>query len=122
MKCSQLLIILFFTLFFFKGNAQEFKLGKVSVEELQEKNHPTDSTAVAAILFEKGVVDFEYSQNDGFVMITEVTTRIKIYKKEGYDWANKAVRYYIGSNAKETVFISDAITYNLINVRLRRQN
>jgi transglutaminase-like putative cysteine protease len=120
MKCSQLLTILFFTLFFFKGNAQEFKLGKVSVEELQEKNHPTDSTAVAAILFEKGVVDFEYSQNDGFVMITEVTTRIKIYKKEGYDWANKAVRYYIGSNAKETVFISDAITYNLINGKIEK--
>lgn len=120
MKCNQLLIILFFTLFFLKGNAQEFKLGKVSVEELQEKNHPTDSTAVAAILFEKGAVDFEYNQNDGFIMITEVTTRIKIYKKEGYDWANKAVSYYIGSNAKETVFFSDAITYNLINGKIEK--
>ena len=120
MKCNQLFIILFFTLFFLKGNAQEFKLGKVSVEELQEKNNPTDSTAVAAILFEKGAVDFEYNQNDGFIMITEVTTRIKIYKKEGYDWANKAVSYYIGSNAKETVFFSDAITYNLINGKIEK--
>ncbi|MDI5948044.1 DUF3857 domain-containing protein [Flavobacterium yafengii] len=120
MKCNQLFIILFFTLFFLKGNAQEFKLGKVSVEELQEKNNPTDSATVAAILFEKGAVDFEYNQNDGFIMITEVTTRIKIYKKEGYDWANKAVSYYIGSNAKETVFFSDAITYNLINGKIEK--
>jgi hypothetical protein len=120
MKCNQHFIILFFTLFFLKGNSQEFKLGKVSVEELQEKNNPTDSTAVAAILFEKGAVDFEYNQNDGFIMVTEVTTRIKIYKKEGYDWANKAVSYYIGSNAKETVFFSDAITYNLINGKIEK--
>lgn len=120
MKFNQLLLTLFFTLFFFNGKAQEFKLGKVSVEELQEKNHPTDSAAVAAILFEKGAVDFEYNQNDGFIMITEVTTRIKIYKKEGYDWANKAVRYYIGNNAKETVFISDAITYNLIDGKIEK--
>jgi hypothetical protein len=34
-------------------SAQEFKLGKVSVEELQEKQHPKDSTAAAAILFER---------------------------------------------------------------------
>ena len=120
MKCNQLLLTLFFTLSFFNGKAQEFKLGKVSVEELQEKNHPTDSAAVAAILFEKGAVNFEYNQNDGFIMITEVTTRIKIYKKEGYDWANKAVRYYIGANAKETVFISDAITYNLIDGKIEK--
>jgi hypothetical protein len=25
-----------------------------------------------------------------------VKTRLKIYKKEGYDWANKSVRYYSG--------------------------
>ncbi|RTY86421.1 DUF3857 domain-containing protein [Flavobacterium sp. RSP15] len=120
MKCNQLFIILFFTLIFFKGNAQEFKLGKVSVAELQQENHPTDAAAVAAILFEKGVIDFEYNQNEGFIMTTEVTTRIKIYKKEGYDWANKAVRYYNGTNAKESVFFSDAITYNLINGKIEK--
>ena len=120
MKYNQFFIIIFFSLVFFESNAQEFKLGKVSVEELQEKNHPLDSTAVAAILFEKGAVDFEYSQNDGFVMTTEVITRIKIYKKEGYDWANKEVRYYIGSNAKETVSFSDAVTYNLINGKIEK--
>jgi hypothetical protein len=112
--------MLFFTLFFFKANAQEFKLGKVSVGELQEKSHPMDSTAVAAILFEKGIVDFEYTQDDGFMMITEVTTRIKIYKKEGYEWANKAVSYYIGSNAKESLSFSDVVTYNLINGKIEK--
>jgi hypothetical protein len=32
---------------------QDFKLGKVSVTELQEKSHPKDSAAVAAILFKR---------------------------------------------------------------------
>lgn len=120
MKCNQLFIILFSLLFIFKANAQDFKLGNVSVVELQEKNHPMDSTAVAAILFEKGAVRFEYTQDDGFKMITEVITRIKIYKKEGYEWANKAVSYYIGSNAKETLSFSDATTYNFINGKIEK--
>lgn len=120
MKYNKPVIILLFTLFIFKANAQNFKLGNVSVVELQEKNHPMDSTAVAAILFEKGAVHFEYTQDDGFKMITEVITRIKIYKKEGYEWANKAVSYYIGSNAKETLSFSDATTYNLINGKIEK--
>lgn len=120
MNYNKLFTMLFFTLFFFKANAQEFKLGKVSVGELQEKSHPMDSTAVAAILFEKGIVDFEYTQDDGFMMITEVTTRVKIYKKEGYEWANKAVSYYIGSNAKESLSFSDVVTYNLINGKIEK--
>jgi hypothetical protein len=50
--------------------------------------------------FEKGKTSFEYTQSDGFSMVTEVKTRLKIYKKEGYDWANKSVRYYSGSGIK----------------------
>jgi hypothetical protein len=53
-------------------------------------------------------------------MITEVKTRIKIYKKEGYDWANKKVQYYIGDNSKEIVSYSDAITYNLVGGKIEK--
>ena len=120
MKYNQLIIFLFLTLPFFEGNAQDFKLGKVSMQELQEKRHPTDSTAVAAILFEKGNVDFEYNEDDGFVMITEVTTRIKIYKKEGYEWANKALRYYTGGMSNESIIFSDAATYNLVDGKIEK--
>lgn len=120
MKYNQLIIFLFLTLPFFEGNAQDFKLGKVSMQELQEKMHPTDSTAVAAILFEKGNVDFEYNEDDGFVMITEVTTRIKIYKKEGYEWANKAMRYYTGGMSNESIIFSDAVTYNLVDGKIEK--
>lgn len=65
MKTNLLAIILFFSFFYSNTNAQEFKLGKVSIAELEEKEHPKDPSAVAAILFKKGEVRFEYDQNKG---------------------------------------------------------
>jgi len=117
-KTAFLIVILLFSLSNMK--AQNFELGKVSLAELQEKVHPKDSSAVAAVLFEKGKNSFEYSQEKGFVMITEIKARIKIYKKGGYDWASKSVRFYLANDAKETVSFSDAITYNLIDGKIEK--
>ena len=103
-----------------KTNAQNFELGKVSIAELQEKSHPKDSSAVAAILFEKGKNSYEFSESKGFVMTTEVKVRIKIYKKEGYDWANKSLRYYIGAGVAEKLSIADAVTYNLVDGKIEK--
>ncbi|OIV43356.1 DUF3857 domain-containing protein [Flavobacterium johnsoniae] len=100
--------------------AQEFKLGKVSIAELEQKVHPKDSSAAAAILYRKGESRIEYDQNDGFVVLTDVETRIKIYKKEGYDWANQEVWYYNTNNLKEKVFFADAVTYNLVNGKIEK--
>lgn len=120
MKTKHLTLLLLLTLFCFNANAQEFKLGKVSIAELEQKVHPKDTAAVAAILFKKGKVTFDYTQSDGFVMLTEVITRIKIYKKDGYNWANKSVKYYLGSDYKEKVTFSDAVTYNLISGKIEK--
>ena len=120
MKTNLLAIILIFSFIYSNSNAQEFKLGKVSIAELQEKEHPKDPSAVAAILFKKGDVKFEYTQSDGFSMFTDVKTRIKIYKKEGYDWANQKIRYYLVGNLKEIISVSDAVTYNLVNGKIEK--
>ena len=37
-------------------NAQKHELGKVTTDELKQKMHPTDTSAVAAILFKTGEV------------------------------------------------------------------
>jgi len=119
MKINHLILLL--TIFCCKINAQEFKLGKVSMVELEQKTHPKDSSAVAAILFKNGQTSFEFDQNEGFVVLTEVAMRIKIYKKEGYEWANQQVRFYIGSSTiKERVFFSDAATYNLVAGKIEK--
>jgi len=107
-------------LFFTKLTAQEFKLGKVSIAELEQKVHPKDSSAVAAILYKKGKSRIEYDQNDGFVTLTDIETRVKIYKKEGYDWANQEVWYYNMVGLTEKVFFADAYTYNLVNGKIEK--
>jgi hypothetical protein len=102
----------------FTANAQKFEMGKVSIAELEEKQHPKDPTAVAAVLFKKGETRFDYTQSDGFTMYTEVKTRIKIYKKEGYNWATHMVWYRLMSNVKENIIFSDAVTYNLVDGKI----
>ena len=120
MKINQLPIILFLFFSFFL-TAQEFKLGKVSVAELEQKVHPKDTSAVAAILYKKGKSSIEYNDNEGFVLITQVEARVKIYKKEGYDWANQSVVYYIGdNNSREKVEFSDVNTFNLVNGKIEK--
>lgn len=120
MKFNQFAVLLFVTISFSSLTAQEFELGKVSVEELQEKSHPKDTAAVASILFKKGTVRFEYSQQNGWEVFTVVKTRLKIYKKKGYEWANKEVLYYSGDNFKENVHFLNAVTFNLVDGKIEK--
>lgn len=114
MKTKHLSSLILLVLFSYSIHAQEFKLGKVSIAELEQKVHPKDSSAVAAILFKKGQTSFQFSEHEGFIVQCEVSMRIKIYKKEGYNWANQSVAYIAGGgNISEKVSISDAVTYNL---------
>ncbi|REG96323.1 DUF3857 domain-containing protein [Flavobacterium aquicola] len=121
MKIKNLTLLFFIALFCCNVSAQEFKLGKVSIAELEQKVHPKDSSAVAAILFKKGECRFEFSQNEGFKVVTDVSMRIKIYKKDGYDWANQSVRFSSGSNSfNEKVVFTDAVTYNLVGRNIEK--
>lgn len=120
MKTIKLFSLSILLLFISKVTGQEFKLGKVSIAELQQKVHPKDSSAAAAILYKKGKTRLEYDVNNGFLTVTEVETRIKIYKKEGYDWANQNVLYYNESDFKEKVSFSDAVTYNLVDGKIEK--
>ncbi len=109
---NSILFLLLFSINLFSQNAE---LGKVTKSELEEKFCPNDSSAVAAILFEKGMTFFDYDQDDGFVLRTIIEIKIKIYKKEGFEYANKSISFYEGGSKKESVLINKAITYNLVN-------
>lgn len=52
MKFLSSVFILFF-LFIAKVQSQNYELGKVTIAELEEKVHPKDSSAPAAVLFRK---------------------------------------------------------------------
>lgn len=119
MRMEKKLLVIGMLLSIISINAQDFELGKVSTTELEEKYHPVDTSAAAAILFNKGITRVEYAST-GFSLVTDVETRIKIYKKEGYDWANKAVEHYTGSNVVEKVAFSKAVTYNLVGGKIEK--
>ncbi|MDP5231894.1 MAG: DUF3857 domain-containing protein [Cellulophaga sp.] len=107
------LLLLFLTISFV--NAQNYSFGKVSEEEVSEKVYPLDSSAVAAVLYRSVNVRYNYTQSTGFSTITEVHERIKIYKKEGFNYATISELLYISdtSNEKEAFRGLKAYTYNL---------
>lgn len=93
--------------------SQDFRYGKVSKEELAEVKHPIEADADAAILFREESTRFEYDQDRGFYILTEIFERVKIYNAEGYDRATKIIGVYQGSQAKEEVNGIKGVTYNL---------
>ncbi|AWI25520.1 DUF3857 domain-containing protein [Flavobacterium pallidum] len=101
---------------------QKFEPGKVTVKDLEIKQHPNDSSAVAAVLYNKGMTKFNYSEARGFTVEHTFEMRIKIYKKEGLQYANYEVPYYIGyENLNPDVLdITDAVTYNLVNGKVEK--
>lgn len=100
-------------------NAQDFRMGRVSIEELKETTHPLDSSAVAAVLYKKGTTNLMANSSGNFMIETQVETRIKIYKKEGLDYANFSVSYYVDGE-RESVVFNEATTYNLVNDKIEK--
>ena len=99
--------------------SQDIKFGKVSIEELQEKFYPLDSSAHAAILFKQRKTFYDYNGEQGWKLVTKVHERIKIYNKEGYDWATKIIKLYTRGGKDESVTIK-AYTFNLTNNKIEK--
>ncbi|RXJ44529.1 DUF3857 domain-containing protein [Gelidibacter gilvus] len=99
-------------------NAQDYRFGKVSKDELQESAYPGDPEANAAILYLNQKTYYNYVQNEGFVQITEVYKRIKIYNKDGFDWATEEIELRDDGSKRESVVSLKAVTYTLENGKI----
>lgn len=113
-RIRKIIIVLFFGVI--SLHAQKFELGKVSLKELQEKSSSIDTNAVAAILYSKAKTVFIY-EKQGFYLNHIYEFRVKIYKKNGLDWANVKVPYYVGfkNSRNDIVNFSDCVSYSLVN-------
>ncbi|MBC2846424.1 DUF3857 domain-containing protein [Winogradskyella flava] len=119
MKHLFIVAIIFFSLN--QVIAQNFKFGKVSKEELQEKFHPIDSSASAAVLYRNESISFYYTDSDGFMQQREIHERVKIYNKDGFDWATKKEYLYQGSNRfEENLTGLKGVTYNYIDGKITK--
>ncbi|MGS0526630.1 DUF3857 domain-containing protein [Zobellia nedashkovskayae] len=104
----------------FSGNAQGFKFGKVSEEEIKETFNPSDSSAAATVLYRSKEIRFNYSSGTGFNVVTEVFERIKIYDKAGFDYATVSQSLYRNNNDIETVSGLKAYTYSWKNGKIEK--
>ncbi|WP_273567879.1 DUF3857 domain-containing protein [Maribacter halichondriae] len=98
--------------------AQNYSFGKVSKEELQETYNPLDSSAAATYLYKYRKTNFDYVTGLGFQQVTEVHERIKIYNKDGFDYATKKIALYKDGSNREKVNSLKAVTYNLENGKI----
>ncbi len=98
--------------------AQNFKFGKVSEVEVLEKSHPKDPDANAAILFREHSTYYELNRNSGFTLVTNIHERVKIYNKDGFDYATKEVTYYKNGRDREKMSGVKGVTYNMVNGNL----
>ncbi len=90
----------------------------ITIKDLSQEVHPIDSSAVAAYTYRYGKTWFEVT-NYSCIMVTEVYTRLKIYKKAGYGYANTQVVFYSGTKDSKCSF-SDANTYNLVKGNIEK--
>lgn len=79
---SSLFIILFLTITITYAQKVPMKFGKVSMEDLQMTEYPPDPSAPAVVLCSYGSYD---NIENRFVQMM----RVKIFKKEGYDFATR---------------------------------
>ena len=100
--------------------AQEVKFGKVSKEELLEEFHTGDPDAPAAYLNREETVYYRYSLKNGFELVRDLVERIKIYNKDGLEYAVKEVSLYKTDKGKENITGIKGNTYNLENGKINK--
>ncbi|MCL6219901.1 DUF3857 domain-containing protein [Zunongwangia pacifica] len=93
--------------------AQNYKFGKVSKEEVQETEHPTNKEADAAILYKKQSTFYDYNSSTGFALITKYHYRIKLYNEDGFDWATVNLNAHVSGSDDEKIYGIKGYTYNL---------
>jgi hypothetical protein len=113
---KKIIIITFFVNLVFFVSAQETKMafGQISANEMNYTQCALDTTAEAVVLSDKG--ESYFVQNNGsFEVVYERTTKIKILKQSGIDWANVSIPCYVSDNVLEDIYSVKAIAYNMEN-------
>ena len=94
------------------------KFGKISEKEIAMKSYDKDPDAPAVILFDKGILDFDFDDKKYFTGNYYRHTRIKIFKQEAYDLANIQILYTAIGYGSQRITDIKASCYNLENGKL----
>ncbi len=101
-----------------KNKISSFTYSKISLEELEMKTCPLDSSASAMYLYDSGENEFSYGAVRLLVSYKRAL-RIKFFKNSGYDYATfKINALKSGNNLPADIFTVTGITYNLENGKI----
>jgi len=97
------------------------KFGNPDITELTMQSYTKDKSAEALVIYDVGKSYFvENTAGNGFNVIFERTTRIKIFSKAGLKYAQVEIPYYQEKDIYEDVYDIEGFTYNLENSELKR--
>jgi hypothetical protein len=96
-KKVALIITLALHCFTLQAQKSPIKFGEINIIDLEMRTYAIDTTAPAVIL-----CDFGYFDSRNFFFRRNI--RIKILKKEGYDWGNRVFSTSLKTNIKASTF------------------
>jgi hypothetical protein len=91
------------------------KFGKIDIENLKMTHYANDSSVSAIMLKDYGKAELIYDQIIGWQLHFKHHRRIKIFKKDGYKWADGSITLYHDLDQSEEIRGLKANTYNLKN-------
>ena len=97
------------------SQASKMKFGKINKADLDMKVYDKDTSASAVVLGDYTYTRFMYSGDKGFEFIMTRHVRIKIFDKNGHEFANKSVPFYSEQKGgtSESLGTLKGLTYNL---------
>lgn len=115
------LLVSFFLLFAFISNGQDYskEFGKLGNAEINLTQYNKDTSAEAVVLFDTGESFFASTEN-GFEVVYERSTRIKILSEAGLKYAEFEIPYYREGNIYEKIYDFVGYTYNPVDGKLNK--
>jgi hypothetical protein len=108
-------------------NAQNYKFGKVSLDEVKSNMYLKDTTANAVILHKSRKTYFETNKHGEWEVITEISKRVKILKREGLQYGIEKIILNRTKDKRENIKGIKVVVYStksgkLISNKLKKGN
>ncbi|HPT15138.1 MAG TPA: hypothetical protein PK796_10140 [Bacteroidales bacterium] len=92
--------------------------GNACYDELKMTSYPKDLSAEAVVLYDIGESRFDLT-NDGFELIYERRTKVKILSKAGFKYAEIEIPFYKDGSRAEIIKEISGKVYNLVNDQIQ---
>jgi len=106
---------------FYATMAQKYshEFGNINMEELQLNRYEKDTSAEAVVIYDIGKSYFLATADNKFDLYFERKTKIKIFNKAGYKFADIRIPFYVTKDDEEQIMDLRGYTYNIDNGQIK---